>query len=357
MKLLKFISAFLMIALVTASLLPDPVSASTIVDYAQNYVLDGGGNFIFATLPLLIQFSKQVEKRPRPNNGFLQYAVDESDLVDGSEVRRPVEGNDPVAITNPTQFPLQIEQEDDDQNTYSIALHATKPQRIADDIQIMSNYNIREQIINKHMAVIEHKIAREILFNWSPTVASQLKKTTGATIAAPLGKWGATGTRKAVTKNDIIDAVTILKEDDVDDGTKMLIPVGFEAQLRKIADFIDYQLTGRADMLAKGIIGSIFGCQVMFRSTGLIYDQAGTAPIKPTFVATNNKISTVATSCQGILIWNPNHVYKAFGKIMPYIDPKSGALLGGTVNFAQRAGGSLRKDQMGVVALVEDFVS
>jgi len=367
MKTLKIVLGSLMLLFSAAMMFQfEPHVATCIHNVGLELAANFGFNpFDHVSIPgaqlsnfaLLTQFSKQVEKRPAPNNGFLQYCVDESSLIDGEKVVRPVEGDDPIAITDPRKFPLEVQESDDDSHEYNIALHATKPQRISDETQLMLNYNRRQLIIDKHMKVIDHKVAREILFNWSPTgVNSNIVLTTGGTVSATLAKWGATGNRKAVTKNDLIDAVAKVKEDDVEDGTMMLIPVGFEKHLRKISDFIDYQLTGRADMLAQGVIGMINGCKVMYRSTALLYNSAGDTPVKPTFTADAKRISVAAGDCSGILIWNPNYVYKAIGPVTAYLDPKSGSLLGSTVNFSQRAGGNLRKDEMGVVALVEATV-
>lgn len=349
MKILKYLLALIAVGLVFAF-----NSEHGHADTVCELVSKSGDKISLATSPLLIQFSSQVERRKRPNNGFLKFCVDESDMVNGQEVRRPIEGDDPIAVTNPTQFPLEMEQREESTATYTISLHATKPQRVSDFTQLQSNYNLRQLVIDKHMAVIEHKIAREILYNWSPTnVNNNIVLTTGGSVEATLAKWGATGNRKAIEKNNYIDAIRKVKEDDAEDGTVMMIPVGHEAQMRKIGDFIDYQLTGRADMLANGIIGRIFGCNVMYRSTGIVYGASGLVPVKPTFVKTSNKIAVAANACQGVLIWNPTSVYKAIGKIEVYVDPKNGSLLGGSVNFSQPAGGNKRSDELGIAAIVE----
>lgn len=355
MKGLKIIGGILLLAL-TVMFNVDWLQPKEMADVVSH--LNDSGTVQVADILLLTQFSRQVEKVPAPNNGFMAYCVDESEYIDGATVKRPVDGNEPIAITNPTRFPLEIEQNDDTQNSYDIALHATKPQRISDAMLLQINYNARQGIIDRHMQVLEHKIARELLYNWSPTgVNGNIVKTTGADVDPTLAKWGATGKRKAVTKNDLIDATMLIKQDDVEDGTVMLIPAGFGGQMRKISDFIDFQLTGRVDMLAKGMIGMINGCYVMERSSVLIYNQGATAPVKPTFDGSNKKISVATNATQGILIWHPKYVYKAVGGITPYINSNDGTLLGGSVNFSQRAGGNKRLDEMGVVALVETFVS
>jgi hypothetical protein len=313
--------------------------------------------FALANVPaLMTMFSQQVEKRTRPNNDFIVDSVDESVFVNGEKVVTPIEGDDPNGVTNPTKFPLQLEQNDDDSHEWPISLHATLPQRISDDQMLMVNYEARQLIINRHMAVIEAMAARKILYDWAPTSSvGKIINANGAVVKSTLTNWGATGNRKVAGKDDIIDAITALSEDDADGDIRMLIPAGFYANLLKIADFIDYNKTGRSDLLAKGFIGEIAGAKVRRRSTGIIYNSAG-EPIKIKERKTNNstKAFTVnADDNQAILIWNPTHVTRAFGPITPYIDPKSGQLLGGSVNFSQRAGGKKRQDGMGIIAIRE----
>lgn len=366
MKHLKLIAGLSLMVLIT--LLVSFVSNSTeIAAFAHAHGVGAAYSFMFGdpstgmvlanTPALLTSFSRDVETIARPNNGFLQYALDESDNVRGEKVVSPVEGGDPTGITNPKIFPLEVEQNDDDSHEWPISLHATKPQRISDETELLLNYNSRQLVIGRHQAVINNMIAREMLYNWSPTISSAKLDATGASVPSLLTKWGATGNRKVAGKDDIIDAIRYLGEDDEDENLYMLCPVGFHANLLKISDFIDYNKTGRSDMLAKGFIGEIMGAKVLRRSTGLIYNAAG-QPIKVKEVAKVGQasFSVAGDALSGILIWNANCVTKAIGPMTPYIDPKSGALLGSTVNFSQRAGGKLRKDQKGVVAILEKAV-
>jgi hypothetical protein len=341
------------------------VSSPELLAFAQNHDMAGLHSWLFgnpdaayslANTPALVtMFSQQVEKRTRPNNSFVNYSVDESSFVRGEKVVSPVEGDDPTGITNPSKFPLTLEQNDDDSSEWPISLHATLPQRISDDQMLMVNYNARQHIIDRHMAVIDAMAARKILFDWAPTNASMIIDSSGGATPASLAKWGATGNRKAVTKDNIIDAVTALSEDDADSEIYMLIPSTFYGSLLKIQDFVDYNKTGRSDLLAKGFIGEIAGAKVLRRSTGVIYAANGArlAVVEKKTTDSTKAFSVAADANQGILVWNPTCVTRAFGPATPYIDPKSGQLLGSTVNFSQRAGGKKRKDGLGVVAIRE----
>jgi hypothetical protein len=256
-----------------------------IAQFAVDHSMGGLYSFLFgspdaaltiANIPaVMTQFSQQVEKRPRPNNGFMQFAIDESDLVQGKTVIRPVSGDDPDSVTDPTVFPLKIQNKDDDRNQYDLSLHATLPQRISDLLQLQVNYALRQNIIDRHMAVIDNKVARKIMLDWTPTNSANIVYTSGAAKAAGLLTFGATGTRKSTAKADILNAIKLLREDDIDADLKMLIPASFQQELKAMTGFIDYNTTGRVDALAKGLIGNIDGCEVMLRSTGVIYDENG----------------------------------------------------------------------------------
>lgn len=360
-KSLVGLFAFILVNLLVYNLGASPA----VFEFAKNHNLGEMQALVFGspesgvmyanTVALLTMFSQQVQKRTRPNNSFIQFSVDESMFVNGEKVVTPVEGDDPNGITDPTKFPLKLEQKDDAKFEWSISLHATLPQRISDDQMLMVNYAAREHIINRHMAVIEAMAARKMLFDWAPTLGSSIIETTGGATPATLKNWGATGNRKKIVKDNFIDAATLLSEDDSDAEIYGLIPAGFYGQLLKIEDFVDYNKIGRVDMLAKGFIGEIAGIKILRRSTGVIYSAAGQrVAVKEQKTNTSTKAFSVATDDnQAILIWNPNSVSRAFGPITPYIDPKSGALLGSSVNFSQRAGGKKRSDEIGIVAIRE----
>jgi hypothetical protein len=311
------------------------------------------------TPALLTMFSKMVETRPVPSNVFLDHCIDESMFVNGEKVKTPIAGDDPTGGSDPKIFPLKVEQNDSDSYEWPISLHYTNPQRLSDDQEVMLAVAQRQFVIDQHMNVIDAMIARRLLFDWSPTLASNIFEATGATVKASLSRWGATGNRKTISKDDFMEAISFMSEDDMDSDTLALIPAGFYKELLKISDFIDYNKTGRSDLLAKGIIGEILGCKIARRSTGVIYAADGITPLKVSERKVLNKpmsFDVPADALSGILIWNKNAVSKAVGKIVPYVDPKSGALLGSSVNFTQRGGGKKRSDQKGIVVIREKAV-
>lgn len=314
---------------------------------------DVNSAMVLANTPALtIQFSRNIESLPKPDDSFLMRSVDESQYVNGVKVVRPVAGGFPTVVTDPKSFPLKVQQKDDDSNEYAIKLHATLPQRISDWQELQQSYASRDGVLSRHVQALNHKIVREMMFNWSPTDSNVIVETSGPDKLAGLARFGATGNRKMITRDDILKAVQLFNEFDFDEDNHMLIPSSFKTDIRKIPEFVSYEKTGRPNGYGQTAIGEIEGCVVWTRSTGVIYNAAKT-PVRVTTNEDTNRIVADAAACHGVLIWNAGSVYRALGKMQPYIDPKSGLMLGGTVNFSRAAGGNIRKDGIGVVAIVE----
>lgn len=299
--------------------------------------------FAVANAALVIQFHKDAEEHLYPNNEFLYASVDDTPFLNGKTVTRGVAGDDPEGVTNPTQWPLEVSEREDDENSYDIALHATKPVRLGDVEDLELNYPKRQSIITQHTSFLNTLVANEFAYNWSPTNSRNLINTSGADIDSKLP--GTTGKRKAPTANDIIDAVQFLSSDDAKSNLYGLVSSFMYGSLLKIPDFIDYNKTGRVDLLAKGIIGEVCGVKFFERSRAGIYTKAGA----------RKKISAAVAEDDNecLLIWSADKVYRALGNHEVYINAKLGQYLGSTINMSTRAGGKLRKDQKGVVSLIQ----
>lgn len=310
------------------------------------FVLGSQGDSMLAASPIITVFSKDVEQNLAPDNSFYLDSIDESANLDGKTVRNNVSADDPESVTDPTSFPLAVQENEEDSNDYDIALHATKPERIADVDSYIFNYDKRKLVSDRHTRVLNNKIAIEMAYCWTPTLATNYTRTSGADVAAMLTDKGATGNRKAITKNDWIEVSRLLDRMDApSNDRRALIDANTYAIMLKIADFIDYDKTGRSDMLSKGFIGEICGIKLRKRSVGALYTTA---------VAKKKIDATIATTDNAAtLIWSASMVKRAIGPVETYYNPKQGTMLGSTLNFAVRAGGNTRKDQKGVVAIIE----
>lgn len=299
----------------------------------------------------VVKFAKDAETKFRPNNEFYLKSVDDTPLVNdsGDMVVHAVAGDDPETVENPTSFPLEVQNIEDDVVSYGLDLIATKPQRISDLKKAITNYPFRQTIIDSHNNSLMVKVANKMIEKWSPAEADRYLRSTGTAVPAALTGKGATGNRKGFLVNDIIDAAAVLIDDDID-TTELygLITPKIWAQLMKQADVISYEKTGRSDKLAKGLIGSIANIEFFVRSVAARYTNDGTP------VPLGSNATTVSTTNSGILIWTPSCVRRAEGVMDVYLNPKQGTMLGDTYNVSKRYGGRRRKDKKGVVALIED---
>lgn len=313
--------------------------------FFPTHASDLAGTSLMAA-PLVTAFTKEAEEHLYPDNSFYMNAVDDSPYLKGKTVSRGVSGDDPEVVTNPSSFPLEAVQRVDDENKYDISLHATIPTHLMDEEELLVNYQKRQSILSQHASVINLRVAKEFINVWAPTLATNFIRTSGDAFSAVAE--GATGTRKGVVKDNFIDAVNILDRMDAGEGGLVgLVPASMYGQLLKLPDFIDYTKTGMAALLAKGMIGEICGVKLFKRSSGAKYTNA-TTPVKKGAIAAG-----AATDNEAILIWDPMKVYRALGSPTVYINPGKADYLGTIMNMSVRAGGTIRKDQKGVVAIIQ----
>lgn len=297
--------------------------------------------------PLVTMFSKQIKENLYPANEFYKNSTDYSVFVNGKKVNVPQSGADPEIIVNPTVFPIAPAQGDETSLEFDINTHVTRPAHITDDEQLVVSYDKRAATLAKHIKRLNTSIADYFAYDWSATAAVQMVRTSGAagTSLAP----SATGTRKKITLQDWIDAVTILDTDDVpQEGRYALVPAKMFNEMYAIDSFIDYQKRGVVDMLSKGIIGEILGVKIYKRSRAGLYTNAATPVKVPVGTA------GAAAHNMAILIWQENSVCRAEGATKVYIDSDRPEYIGGLFNARVRAGGQIdREDGKGVVAIIQ----
>lgn len=328
----------LALVLMVASFIP---AAADVLD--QFHIISKGGGAM-AIAPLVTAFTKDIEEKLYPPNEFYHHAVDDSVWIQGHKVSRGVAGASPGRNINPV-LPLTGTQRADDTNEYEIELHVTDPTILTRDEELLVNYNKRISIVNDHINVLNTGVADNFAYQWAPTAAGVFIRTTGANVNVSDGSQ--TGTRKAIEKDNFIDALTILTKQNAKGQKYALVPATLYGQLLKVPDFVDYTKTGRPDILKTGIVGEILGIKIYVRSYTTLYTSAGT-PVKKAIDAVG-----AATDNLSILIWDETMVYKALGKPNTNIENRPVTYLGDLINADVRAGGKARKDGSGVVSIIQ----
>lgn len=108
-------------------------------------------------------------------------------------------GGDPTVLINNTTYPLAIENLGDTDKPIGLDKYQTKPTRITDDELYAISYDKMGSVIERHREAIDEKKYAKALSALAPasnTTETPVLKTTGAN--------SADGTRKMITRSDII---------------------------------------------------------------------------------------------------------------------------------------------------------
>ncbi|MCC3159511.1 hypothetical protein LJ737_19875 [Hymenobacter sp. 15J16-1T3B] len=296
--------------------------------------------------PLTTIFTRELQPLLFPDNSFYKqtHALATGVGVDAAFYEIPQESQAPSAVIDPTTWPLQVEELEGDNNIVGLNLLATKPTRLGDRELLEVAYDKRSSTLRLHSDVLDNLVAQVALNRMSAVDSAAIIPTTGADAAASLA--GRTGTRKKITKADFVKANEVLDRMEMQGPRFGLIGATQYAELLMIEDFIDYNKTGNAGMLATGAIGEILGTKFYKRSTAGIYTAANAPKAVQAAAAADDK--------EGLLIWTPMAIGRVEGAVKPYINAGQAQYLGDIMNAAVRFGMKLmRNDKKGVVAIVQ----
>lgn len=298
---------------------------------------------------IITLFSADLQKNLYPANEFYKNSkLDAGVDINCLTIQIPQAGALPAVIKNPQTLPIPARIRQDDITSYAVDMYATEPDVVTDVNQAVLSYNKRAAILEDHQNVLNTRIADELAFLWGPTLAANILRTTGTGNTGTL-LTGATGLRKEITYQDIINAATLMDRMNVpDDGNRrVLLTADQIGEIKKIDQFRDYDKSGMTGQLASGAVGLIQGFQIFKRSRGLAYNVGATAK-----KAVGSVVAT--TDNQAALFWHPSFVRRAEGNVQVYYEAKKVGYQGDMFNAALRGGGCIaRLDQVGVVALVQ----
>jgi hypothetical protein len=301
---------------------------------------------VLAGAPLTIIFAKDIEANIFPNNEFYMNAKDDSAFVEGKTVKHPVAGLVPNVEINRTQLPATITKREDDENSYDLNEFTTDPTLIQDIEEIETNYSKRQNVLADHIDTLNTKIATFFANLWLPNGSDNIVRSSGTT-ARVASAPGASGNRKRITKEDFIEVSTKFNRMDVPtNGRLCVMPAEFLEDLLLIDGFVEADKIGKANLI-EGQIGRLLGFDIFIRSTVGVYTNDGT-PVKKALGA-----ATATSDNLAALFWYKGWVNRAKGGIKVYSALDKPEYYGSMFSAMVRAGGKIRKDKKGVVALVE----
>jgi N4-gp56 family major capsid protein len=285
-----------------------------------------------------------------PDNSFIMQSRDDSAGLVGRTVHVGQAGAPPTAQKNRVGAGT-ISKRVDTVNDYVIDEFTTDPTVVTITEEIEVSYPKRVSVMMDHIDALRTLAAESVAGNWAPTLASNIIYSTGdARAAYKLGHQ--TGNRLAVAKKDFANASRILNNMDVpQDGRVALVDADLLMDLMSIPEFVSANIFGQAGALKEGILGRVFGFNIMVRSRTSLYTPVG--------VVKDMAAAKAATDCASILFWHPMFVRRAIGTstnggVMVFEQNGSPTHYGDVISAMVRAGGKHHyANQRGVVALVE----
>lgn len=283
-----------------------------------------------------------------PDNTAITVGVNDNQFISGegkyARVVLPQSGAKPNVQIDREVIPAQVSKRKDTTISYDLRELTSDPAHISLKNQLFNNYNYRDSVLRDHTLQIRTKATELILATWAPTQSGRKIPTTGSATAATLQ--GASGNRKMITRNDLLEAIMLLEDEEVSmDGMIWLMPTRMHKQLFKMDEFIDNTKFANPDVKG-GQIGMLFGIPIYTRSRVMRYDNSG---------AVKDWEQTAASSDNNaIMLFNRNYVRYAMGLEQVLYQEKNPTTYGDILSAMAYAGGSKRYEkEIGVVSIVE----
>lgn len=283
------------------------------------------------------------------DNSFASKAVNDDQWVNqGKKVHIPNAGAPSKVVKNRSTVPATAAKRTDADVEYTLDEFTTDPILIPHADMVELSYNKRNSVISQDRAQLIETACQNLLYKWAPA-STNFVRTTGA--AAPAHTASATGDRKKLTKNDVKSLMVKFNKDNIPQtGRYLLLDAEMFAELLESMTETDQLGFFRTADVQRGIIGQLYGFNVMQRSQVLRYATGGTlTEFEKTGAATDNAAG---------LAWHEQSVSRALGEVKMFDENDSPVYYGDVYSFLVRCGGAIRRnDKKGVYAIVQDVAS
>ena len=291
-------------------------------------------------------WQRQIREQIFADNAFVTMCLDWDEYVkEGAlDVVIPQAGLPAGYQRNRSVLPAPITRRVDGEIKYTMVDYTIDPRLVTQLEQKQLSYDKLVSEVRLMVANLKQGMALDILYAWRPELPSSIISTSGD--AKPSTLTGSTGNRKMLTLNDIIDANTLLDNQNVDsEGRMIILPANLYNQVLKDKELKNNFNQSLANQ-STGKLGELAGFSVMKRSSVLIIDAAGTIKLPDAPVA--------ATDSQAAFFWHPNFVGRSLGNIDMYMDAVVRPEYYGKTSSGQaQAGGSkVYATQIGVGAIL-----
>ena len=213
------------------------------------------------------------------NNEFLLASTDAGQYVlNGHVVHIPQAGALPTVVKNRSSVPATVVQRGDTDITYTLDEYTTDPILIPNAETFELSYNKRESVLSEYETSLRQTVADNLLIDWAPTASTGvIVRTTGAAVATTLA--GTTGNRAKFVVSDLKNAQLQLNKQNVPmEGRYALISADMFQQLTDDMSATQYRDFSAAYDVKDGVLGRLFGFNIMMRS-GVVTYTNDTAPV------------------------------------------------------------------------------
>lgn len=282
------------------------------------------------------------------NNEFLLASTDAGQFVlQGKVVHIPQAGTLPNIVKNRSSLPGTIVQRADTDVTYSLDEYTSDPILIPYAETFELSYGKRESVLSEHESSLKQTIADNILVSWSPSGAGNMIRTGGGATGAHLDS--ATGNRKKLTVKDMKAAQLLLNRQNVPmENRYALLSADMFQQLTDDLSVNDYRDFSAAYNIKDGILGKLFGFNIMMRSAVVTYTN-DTVPVVNAYGATADTDDNDAVLC-----WQSDALERAIGSVKFFERIDDPTYYGNVYSMSVRMGGRKRRaDGKGIVAIVQ----
>lgn len=279
-----------------------------------------------------------------PDNSFVSRAVNDDMYVnEGKKVHIPNAGAPSGVVKNRAVVPATANKRTDVDIDYTLDEFTTNPVLIPHADMVELSYNKRQSVISQDREQLITAAAEGLLAGWCPAAANRVD-TTGDAVAA----WtpSATGTRKAIKPADVAALQAKFNADNIPltDRYLLLDAQMYEQLLQGMTESQAIGFFAAADV-KRGVLGQLYGFEVMVRST--VYRFANDGTLKDTSAA------GAATDLAAGLAWHAGSVSRALGEVKMFDHVDNPLYYGDVYSFLVRCGGTIRRnDKKGVYAIV-----
>lgn len=280
------------------------------------------------------------------DNSFMSKAVNDDVYVEqGKKVHIPNAGAPSNVEVNRTSLPATVKTRTDMDVEYLLDELTTDPIRIPNAETVELSYNKRNSVISQDREQLISKAADQLLYNWSPDKSHFLRTSGSKEAAAHVPS--ATGLRKKLVKADVLNLMVKFNSDNVPQEERyLLLDAVMYAQLLEDLSESDKWMFQNSANVQKGILGQLYGFNIMQRSSVLRYTTSDA-------LSKWSAAGAVTDNAAG-LAWQEKCVSRALGEIKMFDSMDNPTYYGDIYSFLVRVGGARRRnDKKGVYALVQ----